>query len=114
MEKSIFTIEQEALQRVLRQLRLGAGLRQEDLAAALQEPQSFVSKYESGERRLDLIELRQVCKALGIQLLELITRFEEQLEPCSQIASSLDSQKSSGQTSDQSVKRLDTRSNQKE
>jgi transcriptional regulator with XRE-family HTH domain len=79
MEKSIFTLEQEALQRVLRQLRLGAGLRQEDLAARLDEPQSFVSKYESGERRLDLIELRQVCQAVGVTLLELIERFEEQL-----------------------------------
>ncbi|MBL8794657.1 MAG: helix-turn-helix transcriptional regulator [Planctomycetia bacterium] len=82
MEKSIFTPDQEALQRVLRQLRLGAGLRQEDLAARLREPQSFVSKYESGERRLDLIELRQVCAAVGVSLLELVNRFEEQLRLC--------------------------------
>lgn len=83
MDKSIFTPEQEALQLVLRQLRLGAGLRQEDLAHLLKEPQSFVSKYESGERRLDLIELRQVCNAVGVTLLELVNRFEEQLQLCS-------------------------------
>jgi len=80
MDKSIFSPEQQALQRVLRQLRLGADLRQEDLADLLQEPQSFVSKYESGERRLDLIELRQVCQAVGVTLLDLVQRFEEQLQ----------------------------------
>src|SRR5206468_1418679 len=82
MEKSIFTFEQEALQQVLRQMRLGAGLRQEDLAARLMEPQSFVSKYESGERRLDLIELRHICSALNMSLLDLVHRFEEQLQSC--------------------------------
>ncbi len=88
MEKSIFTAEQLALQQVLRQLRLGAGQRQEDLAARLHEPQSFVSKYESGERRLDLIELRQICQATGVSLLDLVARFEEQLRLCSRTESS--------------------------
>jgi transcriptional regulator with XRE-family HTH domain len=101
MEKSIYTPEQEALQSVLRQLRLGAGLRQEDLADRLHEPQSFVSKYESGERRLDLIELRQICDALGVPLLELVTRFEEQLRSCNPTATSSVSRKPSGQTSEQ-------------
>jgi len=41
-------------------------LRQVQVAEALDVPQSFVSKYESGERRLDLIELRQVCAVLGV------------------------------------------------
>ncbi|MBX9790614.1 MAG: helix-turn-helix domain-containing protein [Pirellulales bacterium] len=101
MEKSIFTPEQEALQRVLRQLRLGAALRQEDLADRLNEPQSFVSKYESGERRLDLIELRQVCQATGVTLLELVQRFEEQLAACSRTRTSSDFQNPSGRTSEQ-------------
>jgi transcriptional regulator with XRE-family HTH domain len=101
MEKSIFTIEQEALQKVLRQLRLGAGLRQEDLAARLTEPQSFVSKYELGERRLDLIELRKICEAVGVTLLELVRRFEEQLRTCSQEKSLSDFQKPFGPTSAQ-------------
>src|SRR5437762_12231653 len=100
MEKSIFTPEQEALQRVLRQLRLGAGLRQRDLATRLKEPQSFVSKYESGERRLDLIELRQICQAVGVTILELVKRFEEQLRVCSQTESSSGSPKPSGPISE--------------
>ncbi len=80
MEKSLFTPAQEKLQALLRQLRLGAGLRQSDLAAKLRQPQSFVSKYESGERRLDLLELRQICEAVGVPLAEFVQRFEKALK----------------------------------
>ena len=79
MEKSIHIPEQKKLERLLRQIRLGAGLRQEDLAKHLGKRQSFVSKYESGERRLDLLELRQICQAVGISLTEFVKRFEESL-----------------------------------
>ncbi|MGH9686910.1 MAG: helix-turn-helix domain-containing protein [Candidatus Acidiferrales bacterium] len=61
---------------LLRQVRTEAGLRQIDLAKKLNQPQSFVSKYESGERRLDLLELGQVCDACRITLLEFVRRFE--------------------------------------
>jgi transcriptional regulator with XRE-family HTH domain len=54
-----------------------AGLRQAQVAKRLGKPQSFVSKYESGERRLDLLELRQVCRALRVSLTEFVRRFEE-------------------------------------
>ncbi len=77
MQKSIFTRQQERLQRLLRQVRRDAGLRQSDLAKRLGQPQSFVSKYESGERRLDLLELRQICEAVGISLAEFVRRFEK-------------------------------------
>ena len=100
MDKSIFTPEQEILQQILRQIRLGKNLRQEDVAETLNEPQSFVSKYESGERRLDLIELRQVCIAMGVTLQELVRRFEEQTQSCSPIHPSSDSPKNFGQTSE--------------
>ena len=51
-------------------------MRQMDLADRLGQPQSYVSKYESGERRLDLLELRQICNALGISLEIFIRRLE--------------------------------------
>ena len=54
----------------LRQLRLEAGLTQAQLARRLGKPQSFVSKYESGERRLDVAELMAVCRAMGIELVD--------------------------------------------
>lgn len=65
------------LKTLLRQLRKEAGLRQEDLAKRLARPQSYVSKYESGERRLDLLELREIATALDMPLLELVRRFDE-------------------------------------
>lgn len=53
---------------------MNAGLGQADIARRLSRPQSFVSKYEAGERRLDVIELREVCDALGIGLSALVRR----------------------------------------
>jgi transcriptional regulator with XRE-family HTH domain len=79
MPKSIFSTGQEKLQRLLRQTRIDAGLNQVELAKKLNRPQSFVSKYESGERRLDLVELRQICQALKISLTEFVKRFEKSL-----------------------------------
>jgi transcriptional regulator with XRE-family HTH domain len=64
--------KQQAFLSLLRQVRVEAGMRQEDLAQALGMPQSVVSKFESGERRLDLLELRDVCQALGISLVEFV------------------------------------------
>jgi transcriptional regulator with XRE-family HTH domain len=68
------------LQALLKEVRNEAGLRQADLAERLGQPQSFVSKYESGERRLDILELRQVCQALGVPLREFVRRLEERLK----------------------------------
>ena len=71
--------QQKALLSLLRQLRIEAGLRQVDMARALGKPQAFISYYESGARRLDLLELRDVCKVLGIPLLDFVRRFEKAL-----------------------------------
>lgn len=79
MNKSVRNAQQGKLQNLLRQVRLDAGLRQVDLAKALGQPQSFVSKYESGERRLDLLELREVCRTVEIPLDEFVRRFEASL-----------------------------------
>jgi transcriptional regulator with XRE-family HTH domain len=75
MDKAIHTAEQGVLCGLLRLYRENAGLRQTDVAERLDEPQSFVSKYESGERRLDLVELHQVCTALGVSLRDLTEDF---------------------------------------
>jgi transcriptional regulator with XRE-family HTH domain len=64
------------LANLLRQFRIDANMRQIDMASKLDEPQSYVSRYESAEQRLDLIELRRICKVLGISLAELLERFE--------------------------------------
>ena len=61
MAKSIYTREYTAVTRLLRETREAAGLTQVELAEKLGQSQSFVSKYERGERRLDIIQLRTVC-----------------------------------------------------
>ena len=77
MSKS-FSAEAEKVAALLRTVRSETGTTQADLANRLKVPQSFVSKYETGERRLDLPELRKICKALGISLVEFVRRFEKE------------------------------------
>lgn len=72
--KSIFTPRYQRLKTLLVEAREAAGLTQVQLAAKLSKPQSFVSKYEHGARRLDVIELLEVCDALGIDACSLIRK----------------------------------------
>jgi transcriptional regulator with XRE-family HTH domain len=72
--------DQELLLSLLRAIREERGLHQTDVANALGCPQSFVSKYEAGARRLDLLELKKVCDAIGVELSEVVRRFEIALE----------------------------------
>lgn len=60
---------------VLRQIRLDAGLTQAALAQRLGQSQSYVSKYESGEQRLDLTEIEELCKAVGISLRDFVDKY---------------------------------------
>lgn len=68
---------EEELRCLLRQIRNNSGMRQVDLAAKLGRPQSFVSNYEAGERGLGILELRCICEAVGISLIEFVSRFED-------------------------------------
>lgn len=70
----------KVLQNLLRELRLAAGLRQSDVAKSLGVPQSIVSKYEAGERRLDVVELRIVCALFGLSLRDFVRCFDEKLK----------------------------------
>lgn len=76
MEKSIYSAEYQRLCAVLRELRHEAGLTQMQVAERLEVPQSFVSKYESGERRLDVVELGHVAGALGVSVRAVLDRLE--------------------------------------
>lgn len=69
--------QKQRFRELLRDLREETGLRQVDLAKRLNRPQSFVSKYESGEKTLDFFELREVCRALEISMNEFVRRFEK-------------------------------------
>jgi transcriptional regulator with XRE-family HTH domain len=65
MGKSIHTPQHQKLRELLIGARKKAGLTQAQVAELLGRPQSFVAKYEGGERRLDVIELIEVTRALG-------------------------------------------------
>lgn len=73
--RTIYSDDQERLVSLLRSYRDRAGLSQVEVAQRLGRPQSFVSKYESGQRRLDLIELDAVCRALGVGIETVVRRW---------------------------------------
>ena len=77
MDKSIHSKNYQLLLDLLRQTREQADLTQADIAAQLNTTQSFVSKCERGERRLDIIELRTWCQALGTPFPEFISRLDQ-------------------------------------
>ncbi len=80
MDKTLYSKHQQTLLGLLRELRQAAGLRQQELADAISEPQSFVSKVENGERRLDILELRVICQALRISLADFVVMLEKRLD----------------------------------
>lgn len=62
---------------LLRQVREEAGLKQVELAERLEMRQAWVSSYERGERRLDVLELRQVLAALGLDFVDFMARLDD-------------------------------------
>ena len=74
MTRSIFTGRYERFRELIVEARKNAGLTQVELAKRLGKPQSFVSKYEIGERRLDVIEFVDVAAAIGVSAHGLLTR----------------------------------------
>jgi len=79
VKKNIRLNQQKKLLVLLRGVRVEAGLTQSELASRLDRDQTFVSKYESGERRLDILELRQLCKAVGIDFVSFIRKLDREL-----------------------------------
>jgi transcriptional regulator with XRE-family HTH domain len=79
MDKSIHSAQYKVFLKALREARRPAGLTQIALAERIGETQSFVSKCERGERRIDIIELRTFCAALGISLKVFETTLERRL-----------------------------------
>lgn len=76
----IGTRDHHVLLALLRDIRTRAGIRQIDVAERMNVPQSMVSKYELGERRLDVLELRDVCAALDVPLIDFIRELETRLD----------------------------------
>jgi len=68
MTKSISTPKYKRFCKLLYKAREDAGFTQAGLAKRLKKPQSFVSKYESGERRLDFVEFLDIATAIGLDI----------------------------------------------
>lgn len=69
---SIYSVEYRRAIDLLVQARKDAGVTQQDLAKALARPQSFVSKFENGDRRLDVVEYIQICRLVGADPITLL------------------------------------------
>jgi transcriptional regulator with XRE-family HTH domain len=80
MPKTIYKPEHAILLTLLKKHRKAASLTQVQCSKALGRPQSFMSDVESGTRRLDIVQLRDLCKVLGIGLTGLIEEFEGELQ----------------------------------
>ena len=70
-------MNKDHLTTLLRQIRVEANLTQLQVAERLGHAQSYVSKYETGEQRLDLIELDAICAAVGVPLVKFVERASE-------------------------------------
>jgi transcriptional regulator with XRE-family HTH domain len=79
MRKSVHTRPYKVLQKHLVAARQEAGFTQQQLAQKLGRPQSFVAKYEGGERRLDIVELLSITELLGIDERHLFKALKNEL-----------------------------------
>jgi transcriptional regulator with XRE-family HTH domain len=79
MLKRVPHAHRTAFLKLLRTVRLEHNLTQDELAHRLGRPQNFVSLVERGVRRLDVLELREVCKAMGISAVAFLRRLEKML-----------------------------------
>lgn len=79
MFKAKFALADDVFRRLLKELRGEKKLTQRQLARRLKVPQSYVSKYETGERRLDFVETVYVCQAMETSIEEFVSLFCERL-----------------------------------
>jgi transcriptional regulator with XRE-family HTH domain len=80
MTKSVFSQAYEHFRELLIQARKHAGLTQTEVAIRLSRPQSYVSKYECGERRLDVIEFLEVAQVLDLDVMQCILELQRDLQ----------------------------------
>lgn len=79
MKKSVHSRESRVFVALLEAARKRAGLTQAQVAKAVAWTQSAVSKVERGERRLDILELRQFCRAFGVSLVDFVAELDKDL-----------------------------------
>lgn len=80
MTKAIYRREHEVFLKVLKRMRVESGMTQAQCSAALGRPQSFMSDVERGVRRLDTVQLRDLCLVLGTDLCSFSNAYEQALK----------------------------------
>lgn len=75
----IYEPEYRVLIECLKDYRTQSKMTQAELATILGCSQAYISKYEQCQKRLDIIEVRKICLALGVSFPEMVTEFEERL-----------------------------------
>lgn len=79
VSKTRYTVAEDIFRNLLKEARVAKNLTQSDVAKSLGLPQSYVSKYESGERRLDFMETTLVCEALGMSIENFVAAYSAKL-----------------------------------
>lgn len=64
----------------LKAFRIQSKMTQQELACNLNCSQAYISKYEQGQKRLDIIEIRDICICLGVSLPEFVDEFERRIK----------------------------------
>lgn len=80
MNNNLYDRQNIVLRELLIDLRNEAQLTQKELSKQLGKPQSYVSKYESGERKLTLVEIRNIILCCNSTLKSFVASFEEELK----------------------------------
>ncbi len=65
MRHEIYSQEHQKLREILRRERVAAGLRQSDIAKETNRSQAYISKFEKGDLRLDVVDFVRVCQSIG-------------------------------------------------
>lgn len=79
MEKTLFRAEYRILLSLLRSARQAAGVTQEDAAIKLEIPRSTVTKWETGQQRIDVLEFWSFCEVIGVDPLVLLADYRTQI-----------------------------------
>ncbi len=79
MPKALHSVHHVRFRALLVERRTQAGLTQQAVADRLSRPQSFVAKYEGGERRLDVVEFLDVADAIGFDPAELVDQLRQKV-----------------------------------
>ena len=80
LDKSVHSEGQSAFCELMIKARKAARLTQSDLACQLRKPQSFVAKYEGGERRIDVVEFVTICQVIGADSSKLLKSLKKAID----------------------------------